>query len=199
MKAANSTKEALWEDAWRLILRGKVDRKHPFHTPVFATVSPTLHPRSRTLVLRNVVRDKAEFWCYTDRRSQKAEDIAHNPAVAWTFWAPKPQIQINVSGKAHWLETEQAHKLFSSMPQHSRKAYATLSPPGKVQAEPEDGLPEDWQDRELSATDYAADNFGVLVTAADRIEILKLSRAGHLRLLGTRIDGQNWNLHWLIP
>ena len=199
MSTIINAKKALWEDAWQLLIRGKADRKHPFHTPIFCTVSPTLHPRSRTLVLRNVLRPQAELWCYTDRRSQKATDIAQNPAVAWTFWAPKPQIQINVAGQAHWLEQDKAREIFSSMPQYSRKAYATLSPPGKSQPLPEDGLPANWEDRNLAETNYAADNFGVLITSMERVEVLKLSRDGHLRLLGTRIDNQNWKLDWLIP
>lgn len=199
MSAQNTPKSTLWEAAWQLLKRGKADRKHPFYTPIFCTVSPTLHPRSRTIVLRNVLRRQAQLWCYTDLRSQKAKDVAHNPSVSWTFWAPKPQIQINVSGVAYWLEADKAGQLFQNMPQHSRKAYATLSPPGQPQAIPEDGLPNDWDSRELLQTNYAAENFGVLITTMKNMEVLKLSRDGHQRLLGTKKHEQSWKLDWLIP
>ena len=199
MNSKNNTKDSLWETAWQLLKRGKADRKHPFYTPVFCTLSPTLHPRSRTLVLRNVIRPQAELWCYTDRRSQKALDVTQNPTVAWTFWAPKPQIQVNVSGSTRWLAEPQAQDLFLSMPQHSRKAYATLSAPGHPQEVPDSGLPENWEDRSLTETNYAAKNFGVLITEMSSMEVLKLSRDGHQRLLGTMQSNKDWHLDWLIP
>lgn len=199
MKAKTQAKEALWETSWNLLKRGKVDPKHPFSTPVLCTLTPTLHPRSRTLVLRKVLRPEAQLWCYTDRRSQKAQDIAAHPAVSWTFWAPKPKIQLNVFGQAHWLATEKAQAIFRSLPQHSRKAYATLSAPGHPQQLPSDGLPENWDSRDLQQTNYAAANFGVMVTQIESMEILQLSREGHLRLRATRDLAQTWQLQWLVP
>lgn len=199
MAQAHGTKEALWEFAWQLLLRAKNDRKHPFRTPVFCTVSPTLHPRSRTLVLRNVLRDEARLWCYTDRRSQKAVDISTNPKVAWTFWSPKQQLQVNVAGTAAWLNEGRANQFFKSMPKHGRKAYATLSAPGSPQQELTSGLPDNWEDIDIEATKYAAAYFGVLVTQMERLEVLQLSRSGHQRLLGTRGHGGNWTLDWLTP
>jgi len=125
--------------------------------------------------------------------------MAKNPRVAWTFWAPKPQIQVNVSGSARWLAEQPAKELLLTKPQHSRKAYATLSAPGHPQTTADSGLPENWDDRSLAETNYAAKNFGVLVTDMSSMEILKLSRDGHQRLLGTIDSAKEWHLDWLIP
>lgn len=199
MTTAKVTKDTFWDQAWEALLRGKADRKHPYHTPVFSTLSPTLHPRSRTLVLRKVLRATGELWCYTDRRSRKAADIAEHPGVSWTFWNPRQQLQINASGTATWLAASESEQIFHQLPHHSRKAYATLAPPGQPQAAPTDGLPPNWSKRSLAATDYAAENFGVLVTHLQAIDILRLDRQGHLRLSARRQNDASWLLEWIIP
>ncbi len=199
MVKRHRTKELLWDYAWQLLVRSKNDRKHPFHTPVLSTVSPIMHPRSRTLVLRNVLPDTGQLWFYTDRRSQKATDLERTPLVSWTFWSPKQQIQVNIAGKTTWLAKDAADQLFINLPKHSRKAYATLTPPGKPQEEATDGLPPDWEAISLEETSYAADYFGVVVTTITHMEVLQLSRDGHQRLLGRRTSENDWDLQWLIP
>ncbi|MEM9260806.1 MAG: hypothetical protein AAGA62_14255, partial [Bacteroidota bacterium] len=84
------------------------------------------------------------------------------------------------------------------LPKHSRKAYATLQPPGALLSKPEGGLPPDWEERTLAETEYAATNFGVLRTTLQRAEVLRLGRNGHLRLRAIR-QNENWKLDWIVP
>lgn len=191
----------LWNSAWSLLLRGKNDARHPYHLAVTATVSPTLHPRPRTLVLRNALKSEAQLWCYTDRRSGKAGDLASPPGrMAWTFWSPRARIQVNASGLTTWLNDERTMEIFNSLPKHSRKAYATTLPPGTPVDSYTDGLPQDWAELSLEQTGYAAANFGVLVTTLQTVDILELHREGHRRMRATRpfVD-KSWNFTWVIP
>lgn len=185
----------LFEAAWSLLLRGKSDRKHPYAFPVLATTSPSSHPRSRTLVLRNALKDSAELWCYTDLRSGKAVDSA---AASWTFWSPRARIQVNASGPTDWLGAARTDDIFQSIPKHSRKAYATIYPPGSATESLTDGLPRNWEDLTAEETNYAAANFGVLVTTIQEMDILQLHRDGHRRMRATRTGGE-WVFTWLIP
>lgn len=194
----NELKE-LYEQAWSLILRGKSDRKHPYAFPVFASVSPTLHPRSRTLVLRNALKTSGELWCYTDRRSRKAEDLATNaPFASYTFWSPRARIQVSACGPTAWLDEGRTREIFNSLPKHSRKAYATTAAPGSHLEAAGEGLPQNWADLDPEQTDYASENFGVLVTSISEMDILQLHREGHRRMRALR-DDEDWKLSWLVP
>lgn len=190
----------LWEAAWMLLHRGQSDPKSAYATPVVATVSPSGNPHSRTLVLRKAFKEKGELWCYTDRRSQKAVDLAEGSGVmSWTFWDPKKKVQLNASGSTAWLSTKTSQERFQQLPKHSRKAYATLAAPGRPVTDYTDGLPENWEDRDKADTDYAAEHFGILCTTLDRVEILRLRREGHQRMLATRNTDGDWSFSWIVP
>ncbi|SER01358.1 hypothetical protein [Neolewinella agarilytica] len=192
--------EKLWKRGWELLKRGAVDKRHDFNLAVLCSVTASLHPRSRTLVLRKALEEEGELWCYTDKRSEKAEAVnAGRDTLSWTFWSPRHNIQFNGSGRSHWLGAEESQQLFAALPRHSRKAYATLSAPGSPAVEGDSGLPTDWKKRNLAATNYAADNFGVLITHLTEVEILFLSRDGHQRLSAKRQPFRTWEFQWLVP
>lgn len=192
--------EKLWKKGWELLERGAVDKKHDYNLGVLCSITSTLHPRSRTLVLRKARRKEGELWCYTDKRSVKAEAVdAGRDILSWTFWSPRHKIQFCGSGKTRWLEKEKSREIFSSLPRHSRKAYATLSAPGSRLVGGGSGLPSDWEERDLEATKYATDNFGVLITHLTDVEILHLSRQGHQRISAKRLPFRTWELQWLVP
>lgn len=200
MNLPHKTLEELFDDAWRLLVRGKNDRKHPFNLAVLCSSSPPSHPRSRTLVLRNVLKDKAELWCYTDRRSRKAQALTNGSAeMSWTFWSPGQRIQVTAIGHTEWLNPARTADIFNSLPKHSRKAYATLLPPGSPTDGWTEGLPANWEDLKLAETEYARTNFGVMVTTIHEMDVLRLSREGHRRMRGLRSSNNEWKLEWLVP
>jgi pyridoxamine 5'-phosphate oxidase len=190
----------LWEKAWNLIMEGLSVPKHPYSTPVLCSINPFLHPRSRTIVLRNALRDKGKFICYTDKRSQKVRDLKEgSPYTSWTFWSPEAKIQVNAYGTTTFLPEEEARKIFASLPKHSRKSYATVSAPGKLTEDYSDGLPPNWDSLDIKKTNYVAENFCVLQTLLTEMEILLLSRNGHQRLRATKKSRTEWAFQWLVP
>lgn len=197
---ANINISSIWEDAWRLILRGTADSKHPYATPALGTTDPLHGPRLRTVVLRKADQTSGWLRCYTDRRSIKAQQLgSSNQQAAWLFWDPRSRIQFSCSGTTHWMDEETTQSIFRSLPKHSRKAYATVAPPGSIAREVTDGLPTDWENYDQEQTQYASENFGVLITRIEWAEVLQLQRSGHRRLRADRKDGDEWTLQWLVP
>jgi pyridoxine/pyridoxamine 5'-phosphate oxidase len=197
---ANNAQQTLWESAWNLLSDGQNSPKHPFGVPVISTASPTGIPRSRVVILRGAEAAAGELICYTDRRSIKVTELEHGSSfLSWTFWSPEHQLQFNCSGPTKELPKKRCQALFLGLPKHSRKAYAALSPPGTRLEKAGDALPENWSDRPLDQTNYAAANFLALRTKINQAEILHLSRDGNRRLLAERDQHQNWDFHWLVP
>lgn len=188
----------LWENAWKQLGRSVHDKHHPYRTPTFCTTALDGSPHARVLVLRKLV-GQSELWCYTDARSQKVSEIQQATPVQWLFWNPSSQIQISLHGQAHLLEKAQAADIFQQLPKHSRKTYATIKPPGSLLEQAGDGLPPAWNDAELSDTDYAKENFCVLVSSLEKADILSLGRAGHKRLRATRNQEGIWQWQWIVP
>lgn len=201
MQSPQTSLTELWNHAWDLIIRGKNDPKHPFNLAVLSSSSSTSHLRSRTLVLRKALKESGQLWCYTDRRSAKAIHLSEGGSqMAWTFWNPKTRLQVTAIGKTDWLAEEETRSIFRSLPKHSRKAYATTLPPGTPQPEWADGLPKNWDELDLAETDYALENFGILVTTLTELDILLLGRDGHRRMKAQRSTLQSpWSFSWLIP
>lgn len=189
-----------WNNAWEQLQQAAEKGKHPFSTPVIATSDHQNRPFTRTVVLRKAFPAAGELWCYTDRRSAKAKHLAEGSSfVSWTFWSPGQQLQINCSGPARWQPEDEAKAVFAGLPRHSRRAYATLAAPGTEQTTASDGLPNDWTDRSVEQTDYAAENFGILCTKVTRMEVLQLRREGHRRLLAIRDENDAWQFSWVVP
>ena len=201
----------LWTAVWRLLGRATADKKHAYATPSMATVSrrPALGehddlyiPRLRTVVLRAANRHERLLTAYTDRRSQKVEDLRSlNQYLAWCFWDKRSQIQFTGYGPTQIVTSEESGRIFDSLPKHSRKAYATLSAPGHNLADNQaTALPQDWSDLSLRDTAYARDNFCVLRTELRAAEVLRLSRSGHERLRAKyEVGAAKWEFNWVVP
>lgn len=188
----------LWEVAWKQLSRAVHDKRHPFRTPAFCTTALDGSPHARTLVLRRVL-GQSELWCYTDKRSEKVKEIAKCKRVQWLFWNPGSQMQVALHGQAQLLDAAQAAAIFQQFPKHSRKTYATVAAPATPLAEAGDGLPIDWETAELQKTDYAKENFCVIVSTILQADILSLGRAGHRRLSAQREAGGPWQWQWIVP
>ena len=196
------TDNEMWEHAWRLLARGVADKKHAFNLATVATVAgqhPAV-PRSRTLVLRGQNMKQGSLTCYTDHRSDKISNLENSGGVmSWCFWDRKSRLQFTGHGLTT-IDTERSATVFSSLPKHSRKAYATTKAPGTPLPHPTDGLPDDWEDRSREETEYAASNFVVLTTVLTYVEILQLDREGHRRLRATRVAVEDaWSFQWIVP
>ena len=150
-------------------------------------------------MLRKAVRERDQLWLYTDRRSAKMEELAVCGGVLhWLFWDPKSSIQMAGSGHTRELGRKETGLRFNALEKHSRKAYATLRPPGTPLPHADDGLPVDWDDLSHEQTDYARENFTILVTELWQVDILQLGREGHRRVIGHK-NFDDWTFEWVVP
>lgn len=191
--------EDLWQAAWQLLTRANKDRKHAYRTATVSTVTPAGYPNARTVVMRNANRENFTLRLYTDRRSQKVTEMEKTPQLHWLLWDPKKQIQFSGVGEVNFWPDDRAKELFTQLPKHGRKAYATTIGPGKPAQEKTDGLPANWAALELAETDYAAENFLVVETRLIKADLLYLDReSGNQRLTALR-SGDDWALNWVVP
>lgn len=177
------------EEIWKTLVRATVDKKHPWRVAGFSTAG-TNGPQVRSVILRAVNAVEHQLVFYTDARSQKMADIAHDPRVALLFWNSRNNTQLRVCGKASRESSELiVNDCWDRIPDYARKDYATLSAPGTRIEQATSGY----------AINLAKDNFVVLNVTVDSMDLLKLDRAGHLRVRMQLDNTGGWNLLNLIP
>jgi pyridoxine/pyridoxamine 5'-phosphate oxidase len=184
---------ATLDEAWGLLVRGAVDRRHAFHTPTVATVGLDGTPRIRTVVLRAVDARARTFRFHTDRRSCKFAELTHAPAIALHAYDPGAKVQIRLSGTAvlHPFGSDLAASAWRQSQAMSRLCYGQIAAPGSTVDDPQAALE--------GATDEAAErNFVAVLTTVTRLEWLYLAHAGHRRALFSW-ESDTPSAVWLAP
>lgn len=201
----------LWDDKishgeilkriWKHLDMGVLQREHPFHTPVFGTISGG-KPELRVVVLRRFWRKNPRGLAFHAHiGSPKIEEIKRNGNVSWLFYHPTEKFQVRVkatatvhtSGELHeeqWLETE----FFQ------RRCYVG-EPPSQSSDKPTSGLPEDLTLRaptEAESEEGLA-NFAVIFSTIDSIDCLELNVKGHRRSLFQWNEKGELVTSWLTP
>ena len=101
---------------WKNLDLGILQRKHPFHLPVFGTICDR-EPSLRVVVLRRFWRRPPALAFHSHIGSPKINQIRSNPNVYWLFYHPENKLQIRIKGNAEihtdddlaeeqWLATE---------------------------------------------------------------------------------------------
>jgi len=186
---------------WKHLDLGVLERDHPFHTPVFGTVSGG-KPELRVVVLRRFWRKNPRGLAFHAHvGSPKIEEIKSNPQVSWLFYHAQERFQVRVTGRAEvqtsgelheeqWLETE----FFK------RRCYVG-EPPSQLSEKPTSGFPEDLTTRapteEESETGKA--NFAVIFSTIEAIDCLELNVKGHRRSLFEWNEAGELQTKWLTP
>lgn len=182
------TLAALFDDTWRGLVRAAADRRHPWRTPVLATVAVDGSPNARTVVLRAADPATRTLRLHTDGRSAKAGELARDPRVALVFWDPRARVQLRLRGHAEVLREGPEHaRAWAATPPAARRDYATTLPPGTPIATRED----------IARADGAA-NFAVILVRVMTIDWLCLAAGGHLRA-GFAWEGDEPRATWLVP
>jgi pyridoxamine 5'-phosphate oxidase len=86
-----STLEEIHAALWRELAGCVADRRHPWRTPVLATVAGSgdmAGADARIVVLREVRQDTRELLLYTDDRSDKATQARAHPQGTLVMWSP---------------------------------------------------------------------------------------------------------------
>jgi pyridoxamine 5'-phosphate oxidase len=177
------------EEIWKTLVRATVDKKHPWRVVGFGTAGQN-GPQVRSVILRGANPEERQLMFYTDKRSQKICDIENDPRVALLFWNARNNTQLRVCGIAEQQASELiVNSLWLRIPDYARKDYATLSAPGSVLQTSVTGV----------ALETARENFVVLNVKVECMEILRLDRAGHVRIAFALNDSNEWTEKELVP
>ncbi len=184
---------------WKNLDLGTLQRRHPFHLPVFGTIDDN-QPNMRIVVLRRFWRKPPALAFHSHIGSPKIAQIEANPNVYWLFYHAEDRLQVRIRGKAtihkdgelheeQWLSTE----LFS------RRCYVG-EPPSKFNKTPTSGLPDNLIDREPTReeSEQGKANFVVITSTIEEIDCLEMNVRGHRRSLFTWNDGE-LETKWLTP
>ena len=175
-------------EAWRMISRAAVDRKHPCRFVVMATAAEAA-PGLRYVVLRAI--EEGDLLIYTDARSQKLSELRKQPETSLLFYHPGYRCQVKVMGetKIHRGDVL-SERHWSKVQGETRKAYGSVLPPGAAIDSPEAAY--DWP------AEIDSEHFAVLRVQPEHMEVLQLNGLSHLRARFEYHDEQ-WRGTWLVP
>lgn len=184
------------DHAWAMMVRGGVDRRSGFHTPVVATVDEAGLPAQRVMVLRAADVRARTLRLHTDVRSQKFVHIVRQPRISVLFYDPHAKLQLRIGAEGH-LHTGDAvaRAAWAGSRPQGRLCYEQGLAPGAPIAAP---LPELPVDQRFAAADEGERHFAVLLANVDTIEWLYLAIEGHRRARWAWRDG-GWQGTWLAP
>jgi pyridoxamine 5'-phosphate oxidase len=188
---------AIAADLWARLVRGKADRKSPWHTPVVGTADGEM----RIMVLRHVEAAAGALRFHTDARSPKVAQIGAGERVHILFYDPGAKLQLRCSGMGV-IATDGplADAAWAASPATSRRCYLAPIAPSSPAGVPTTGLPSDYESRvpTLAESEAGRGNFAALTVTLDRIDWLYLAHDGHRRALFDR-SGDQWSAGWIIP
>ena len=127
----NDLKE-MYEYAWRLIIRGTVDKKSPARHPTFGTIGLLGMPELRTVVLRDANQKTASIEVHTDVESTKVEELKLNPNVGIHIWFPSSKLQVRIKALSEIKTGNALKQEWEKTPNAARVSYGTLPKPGTV-------------------------------------------------------------------
>lgn len=190
--------DRLEADIWALLTRGKADRRHGFHFPVVATSSPSGLVDARTVVLRQVDRERRVLAFHTDARSPKLQGLTAGAPVAWVFYDPRRRQQVRARGSVGACSPAAIAEAWARTSLSSRRNYLVPAAPGTPIASPEDG----WVHAHLTAAEGETGRaaFTVVETIIEHIDWLSLHAGGHLRASLVWNDTRRaFDQSWIMP
>jgi pyridoxamine 5'-phosphate oxidase len=180
---------------------GVLEREHPFHTPVFATVCDGA-ANARVVVLRRFWRKNPRALAFhTHAGAPKVSEIRSNRNVAFAFYHPQEKLQIRIKGAAEVQTAGELHaEQWQATGYFSRRAYAGDAPTF-ISEKPTNGLPEDLSDRKPTPEESEAGfkNFAVVYSTIEEIDCLELDVKGNRRSLFRWTDAGELETRWLTP
>ncbi|MEO0465360.1 MAG: hypothetical protein AAF216_02360 [Pseudomonadota bacterium] len=172
-----------------MIGRGVVDARSAFRWPVLSTQALDGGGASRIVVLRQFDRDRRELSFWTDNRSDKVAELEAAPIATTLFFDPAKKLQIRAFGPVVVCKHGSLRDVaFEKASQGNLDDYASLTGPGAPMAAPETTTKE---------TDPSA-HFVLLTQTISRLDVLELSRNGHLRAMFDW-SGEAPSKTWVTP
>jgi hypothetical protein len=192
-------------DLWRMLRRASADRRHPWRVVALCTQGAG-GPRARSVILRQVHEEERRLVFYTDRRSQKVDELAQCDRVALLCWDPRHQQQLRMTGQAmvtHSTDAVAAH--WATVPQRAQLDYASPLPPGSPLQDgpsPRAGPSAPGAATAPDPTNLlrARGHFAVLQVRVCEMDFLELDRQAHQRCRQVWVPAQaTWLAQPLVP
>ena len=157
---------------WRLAIKSSINKEGKSVSKRWIQISTTSKdnlPRLRTVVFRGW-SDAHSMLIYTDRRSEKINDlnINNNVELLWLF--PKCKSQYRLKGQAY--EIKENIKFWNNLSENSKETWFWPNPGGKLSQKSEYITPKKLE---------KPDTFTVLQVKISYVELLKLERPIHKR------------------
>jgi pyridoxamine 5'-phosphate oxidase len=184
---------------WKHLDLGVLQSKHPFHTPVFGTVSDGA-PEMRVVVLRRFWRKPPRLAFHAHAGSRKLDQIRSNPSVSWVFYHPEDNFQARISGVAEiHLEDELADEQWEATSLFARRCYIGKAP-SEISKKPTHGMPDSLVSREPTPEESkeGRKNFAVISSSIETVDVMELDVRGHRRSLFNWREGE-LEMKWLTP
>lgn len=188
------------KNIWKNLDLGTLQRRHPFHQPVFATICDR-EPSLRTVVLRRFWRRPPMLAFHSHKGSPKISQIKANPNVYWLFYHAEEKLQVRIKGLATvHLDDELAEEQWQSTELFSRRCY-TGEAPTQESKRPTSGLPEHLVAREptQAESEVGRANFVVVTSTIEQIDCLEMNVRGHRRSLFKWCEAGELETKWLTP
>ena len=185
---------------WKHLDLGVLERRHPFHAPVFGTVCDR-EPRLRTVVLRRFWRRPPQLAFHSHKGAPKVGQILANPNVYWLFYNPEAKLQLRIKGRAEiHFDDELAEEQWLATELFSRRCYIGDAPT-QDSDEATSGLPDDLVDRRPTPeeSEQGRANFVVVTSTIDSIDCMELDVKGHRRSLFVWNENGQLETRWLTP
>lgn len=165
---------------WRTLTEA-TSRRTGSTLAALATVDPAGAPQVRSVILRACDPDRGTVAFATDVRSAKVHELRVEPRVAVTVYDDATGVQLRLAGRATVAtDPEERRRRWAGFGAHTRRAYASPTPPGSPLA-PTDPSPDDaWFER-----------FAWVEVRVDAVDRLDVSADPQERVLLTR-DGDAW-------
>lgn len=181
--------EELFKEVKRELQNGISKKDHPFRYFTLGTVNAVNEPKLRTVVFRKM-NAELELFFYTDRRSNKRNDLVLNEYATALFYHPKKMLQIQINGLAVVeKDTEFLKSLWNGIPAHLRKDYTTVKGPGSPIKNPEEVTYLNNQN-----------HFCVIKIIPHYIEYLRLGKPNnHIRARFYKKNDGSWASDFLVP
>ena len=190
--------DVLADEAWARLVEAADDPTHPMRLFLLATVDALGVPDARLMVLRGAGRSLGKIWFYTDRRSEKVDQLRKRPELCAVTYDRRDGVQLRLRGAAT------IHELNSAAAQHwsqtsaaVRALYASPDAPGRPLRLPDPRLMTIKHALDAGAEALARQNFAVIETLVQTIEWLQLKDDDQRRAILHASTG--WAVQPLAP
>lgn len=172
------------------LLRGSLDKKHPFRFVVLSLADGTNNGVSSRYVVLRKAKELNQLLIYTDSRSNKVTAIKANSLVQLLFFNQKKGLQVIISCKVVLHQgNDTAKQEWKNVQGNAKKSYCSMAAPGSAIDSPEEAY--FWDD------DSSDQHFMVIEALPVQIEFLELGRGQHRRAKFQK--NGTWAGEWLVP